>query len=189
MKQRIIYDNYNLDEMYDDCRSFLLEEYEPDEITEEEIWNLIFHENDLHWQDEHERLKEFFDGNGPWPRSSHVGRWNGRHAAGHVFTDFDEMFYKAAQDCDFCKIWDENGHFYIQCSHHDGTNTFEIKRITEKAAEMLDLWKYDYNDTRTERELYDIVWNCNLFSGLPHFAHTVYGCRKRENKCKTTISM
>ena len=179
-KERIIYNNYDLGGMFDVCRALLEETYKPEEITEEMIWAQVYTENEINWDDERVQLKEFFDGSGPWLLRGNVGRWDGSHAAGHVFTDFDEMFYQAAQDCDYFKIWDENGHFYLQCSHHDGTNTFEIKRITEKAAEMLELWKYDYNDTRTEKELHDIIWDCNFFSGLPHYVHNVYGCKKQE---------
>ena len=181
MKERIIFDNYNITEMFDECRALLEEEHDADEITDEMIWDQVYFENETIWADEHERLKDFFNHSGPWLIRGHVGRWTGRHAAGHVFTDFDEMFYKAAQDCDYWKIWDENGHLYLQCSHHDGTNTFEIKRITEKAAAMLDEWNYNFKDNRTEQEMHDTIWNCNFFSGLPHFAHTVYGCKRREN--------
>lgn len=179
-KERIIYNNYNLEEMYNDCREYLLEDHEPDEITDEMIWNEIYFQDRCNWEDEHERLKGWICGYHFMIRG-HVGRWNGRHAAGHVFKEFDEIFYKAVQDCDYWKIWDENGHLYLQCSHHDGTNIFEIKRITEKAVAMLDEWSYNIKDTRTEQEMHDIIWNCNFFSGLPHFAHKVYGCKRREN--------
>jgi hypothetical protein len=98
-----------------------------------------------------------------------VQRWNGNREAGYVFNDFDEMFYKAVADCDYIKIWDENGHFYIKCSHHDGTNIYEIKRINYKAYDFIDKWSYNWNDNRTEEEIHDIVWNSNFLSSLPHY--------------------
>ena len=30
------------------------------------------------------------------------------------------------------KRYDVNGHLYLNASHHDGTNRFEIKRLTER---------------------------------------------------------
>lgn len=183
MKERIIYNNYDLWEDYaDDARAFLAEDYPEEDITDNSIWDEIYFQDNLNWEDEHERLKDFFTGHGYFMIRGYVGRWNGRHAAGYVFNDFDDMFYKAVKDCDYIKMWDENGHFYLQCSHHDGTNLFEIKRINYKAYEFIDNWSYSWNDDRTEAEIHSIVWNSNFLSSLPHFAHTVYGCKKREGK-------
>lgn len=178
-KQRVIYNNYDLWKDYaDDVKENL-----SDEATENEIWEEIYFQDEINWSDEHEQLKTFFNNSGVWLIRGRVGRWDGQHAAGHVFTDFDEMFYTAIQDCQYWKIWDENGHFYLKCSHHDGTNFFEIKKLTGKAVDFLENWKYN-DDPRTEREVHNVVWYCNLFSALPHFAHNVYGCKKQAYKKK-----
>lgn len=183
MRERIIYNNYDLWEDYaDDARAFLAEEYPEEEITDNSIWDEIYFQDNINWEDEHERLKDFFTGNGYFMIRGYVGRWDGRHAAGYVFDDFDDMFYQAVKDCDYIKMWDENGRFYLKCSHHDGTNLFEIKRINQKAYEFIDNWSYSWDDDRTEAEIHSIVWNSNFLSSLPHFAHTVYGCKKREGK-------
>ena len=179
--ERIIYNNYNLWEDYsDDTRAFLAEENPEEEITDNSIWEEIYFQDNLNWEDEHKRLKDFFTGHGYFMIRGYMGRWDGRRAAGYVFDDFDDMFYKAVKDCDYIKLWDENGHFYLKCSHHDGTNLFEIKRINYKAYEFIDNWAYSWDDDRTEAEIHSIVWNSNFLSSLPHFAHTVYGCKKRE---------
>lgn len=183
MRERIIYNNYDLWEDYaDDARAFLAEEYPEEDITDNSIWEEIYFQDNINWEDEHEQLKDFFTGNGHFMIRGYVGRWDGRHAAGYVFDDFDDMFYKAVKDCDYIKMWDENGHFYLKCSHHDGTNLFEIKRISSKGYDFIDNWNYNYGDTRTEEKIHTIVWNSNFLSSLPHFAHTVYGCKKREGK-------
>lgn len=180
MKERIIYNSYDLWEDYaEDCREFLAEVYEDDEITDDMIWDKICAYDSIDWDDEHERLKEFFTGHGYFMIRGTVGRWDGSHAAGHIFNDFDEMFYEATRDCAYVKMWDEDGHFYLKCSHHDGTNLFEIKRITDKAYQFADNWSYNWDDKRTEAEIHDIIWDSNFLSSLPHYAHKVYGCRKR----------
>ena len=38
----------------------------------------------------------------------------------------------------------------------------------------------DIDVKRTEEKIHGMLWNCNLFTSLPHFAHKVYGCKKRE---------
>lgn len=183
MKERVIYNNYDLWEDYsEDVRDLLIEEYgyNPNEITDNIIWDEIYNQDRLNWDDEHERLKEFFTEHGYFMVRGYVDRWDGKYAAGAVFSDFDSMFYDAIKDCDYWKIWDENGHLYLKCSHHDGTNLFEIKQINYKAYDFIDKWNYNWDDPRTEEEIHNIVWCNNFYSGLPHFAHLVYGCKKYE---------
>lgn len=179
-KERIIYDNYDICTMFDDARAFLLEEHDEDEITDSLVWEEVYFQDSLNWEDENRRLTDFFTGHGFFLIRGYVGRWDGSWAAGAVFDNWIDMFRDATRDCDYCKIWDENGHFYLKCSHHDGTNLFEIKRISETGYRFIDNWAYNWVDPRTEREIHDIVWNSNFMSSLPHFAHTVYGCKKRE---------
>ena len=179
MKERVIYNNYDLWEDYAEEAKDKLE-FNEEEITDDRLWEEIYYSNDCDWEDEYERLKKFFTGHGYFMLRGYVERWNGKHAAGYIFNDFDDMFYKAVKDCDYIKIWDENGHFYIKCSHHDGTNIFEIKRINEKAYQFIDDWSYNWSDDRTEEEIHNTVWNSNFLSSLPHYAHAVYGCKKYE---------
>lgn len=179
-KERIIFDNYDVCQRYDDTRDFLLETHPEEEITDSMIWDQVSFHSSIYWENEHEALKDFFTGDNYFMLRGYVGRWDGSHAAGYVFNDFDDMFYQAVKDCEYWKLWDENGHFYFQCSHHDGTNLFEIKRINSKGYDFIDTWNYNYEDTRTEEEIHTIVWNSNFLSGLPHYAHTIYGYPKRE---------
>lgn len=179
-KQRLIYDNYDLWETYSqDAREYLEENHKPEEITDSMIWDEIYFQDRVNWEDELENLKQWFVGY-RFLLCGTVGRWNGSFAAGTVFDDFEKTFYEAIRDCDYWKIWDENGHLYIKCSHHDGTNFFEIKRITERGCNLLEKWEYDYDDPRTEEQIHWTIWNNNFYSALPHFAHNMYGCRKRE---------
>ena len=55
---------------------------------------------------------------------------------------FNVLFVEFFKDCAYVKIWDENGHLYLTCSHHDGTCHFEIKEITDEGYEYYDRWNY-----------------------------------------------
>jgi hypothetical protein len=181
MKERVIYNNYDLWEQYaDDMRDWLIdsEQYTADEITDDILCTAIYDEARAVWEDERSRLIEFFGNNGYFMLRGAVRRWNGSFGVGLIFDNFDDMFYTVTEDCDYFKMWDENGHFYLKCSHHDGTNIFEIKRINQKAVDFIENWKYS-NDPRTQEEIHTAVWNSNFLSSLPHYAHTVYGCKKR----------
>ena len=100
-KERIIYDNYDVCTMFDDARAFLLEGHEEDEITDSMVWEEVSFQDSLNWQDENERLTDFFTGHGFFLIRGFVGRWNGNFAAGAVFDNWKSMFYDAAKDCDY----------------------------------------------------------------------------------------
>lgn len=91
-----------------------------------------------------------------------------------------EEIYKAAKDCDYVYIYDENGHFYLRCYHHDGSKYYEIKKVTEKGIKYLENWEHNWNDKRTEENIHDRIME--RYSTLPHFAHNVYGCPRVEYK-------
>lgn len=176
-KTCVIYDNYDLWEDYkNDAMEFLKSEYPELYITDTELWNEIYFYDECNWKNEKIRLKDFFTGHGYFLLMGYNEYWNGKYAAGYLFNDFEDMFYKAVKDCDYWKFWDENGHFYFKCSHHDGTNIYEIKRVSEKGYNFIDNWNYNYNDKRTEEEIHSIVWNSNFLSSLPHYAKNIYGC-------------
>lgn len=183
--ERVIYDNYNLYNNYSDETIIeILEEdgYEKEEITESMIFDRRDALNDEDWELGKECLKEFFlDYTGKWIMTGNLGLWDGKHPAGIVFDTFDDFFYKATSDCLYWKFWDENGHLYFQCSHHDGTNCFEIKQMTERGEKYLENWEYgDWDDKRTKRDIHDRIMK--VYSRLPRFAEKVYGCKRYEYK-------
>ena len=73
-----------------------------------------------------------------------------------------------------------NGHFFLQCSHHDGTNLYEIKKVTEKGISYYENWGSSIfsSDQRTEQEILTRIMN--RYSTLPHYVHIMYGCPKVE---------
>lgn len=178
-QERTIYNNYNL---WEDCLEDAKETLIANGIenpTEEEIWEEIYFIDSINWEEEKERLVEFFKNN-TWILQGYTGRWDGNYKGGFIFTDFEEMFDRATKDCGYIHIYDENGHLFLKCSHHDGTNLYEIKKVTEKGINYIDRWEYDWNDKRTEGYVHNKVMK--RYSILPHFAHMVYGCPKVEYK-------
>lgn len=179
MEERIVYNNYDVWNDYGEAARENLSENGNADPSENEIWEEIYFLSGLHWEDEEAELQRFFKGS-RWLAVGALGLWTGRHAAGDVFDSFEDFFYKAIKDCDFWKIWDENGHLFLKCSHHDGTNFFEIKRLSERGERVLEAWENNWNDPRSEEELHNNLWRCNLYTSLPHYAHAVYGCPKKE---------
>ena len=178
-KKRIIYSNYNLDELFDDARQEVIDRGE--EPTETAIWNEIYEMDNLNWEEEKERLTDFFEG-GKWIAMGTCGRWNGTFPAGLVFTDFMEFFNKLSRDCDYYEFSDINGHFHVRTSHHDGDYNFEIRKLTPAGIRFLDNWSQSFSDNRPEREIHKRLME--KYSVLPHFVHNVYGCPKTEYETK-----
>ena len=178
---RIIYNNYDLWETYpdEDIKEMLIENgCEEDDITDEMIWRERYDLSSLDWEASKYDLEQFFLNNGnKWMIFGEIGRWDGIYKAGTMFDTFEEFFYEAAKDCDYWKFYDENGHLYLTCSHHDGTCHYEIKEVTDKGIEYLENWEYgSWSDKRTEEYVHTQIFN--RYSRLPRFAEKVYG-RKR----------
>ena len=173
-KTRVIYNNYDLWENEEAAREYLAENG-IENPTDDQIWDELYYEDEMEWDAAKEELENFFDGK-TWILVGEAGRWNGSYSVGTIFDDFMKMFYEAARDCDYIKIYDENGHFYLNCSHHDGSNFYEIKQITERGLAYYDNWENNWDDKRTEEYIHNQIME--KYSTLPHFAHKVYGCKK-----------
>ena len=183
-KSRTIYNNYSLWENYPDeeLKAMLIEggHYETeDEITDEVLWKERYLYDECDWDMARTELMSFFRNNGnKWMLFGEVGRWDGVYQAGTLFEPFDDFFYEATKDCDYIHFYDENGHLYLTCSHHDGTCHYEIKEVTDKGIKYLENWEYDWDDKRTEEYVHTQIFN--RYSRLPRFAERIYGCPKVE---------
>ena len=173
-KQRIIYDNYSpwttypddvLKEMAIDCE--WVDSY--NEITADMLHEWRSEQMEEDWALEWERLCELF-GSETVVFWGSIGRWYGTYQGGRV-GDFMELFNKVTESCDYWKVWDENGHLFLKCSHHDGDNMFEIKMVSKRGRKYLNNWMYSLDDKRSEGYVYEQIFK--RYSTLPRFAQIV----------------
>lgn len=172
-KERIIYSNYDLWERYSED---IIETIE-DEYSEYDVWNTIYDIDADDYSDELDRMKDFFS-DGTYIIFGSIGRWDGDRTGFDVFCDFDDAYNKAIKDCEYIKIYDVNGHFYIECSHHDGTNFYEIKKLTDAGVNYYENWEYNWNDKRSNSYIKEKL--VNKYSVLPRYAEKVYGCKRTD---------
>lgn len=144
-----------------------------DEVTDDMIWDEMHLLEEMYWDDFSYELKHFFDKGNAWLLTGTLGLWDGSCKGGFIFKTFNE-FCKCLKDCDYIEITDDKGHLKIKCSHHDGTNYFEIKHISDFGWEWYNNHCYDFYD----EELHTKMWNNNFMTSLPHFARDVYGCKE-----------
>ena len=181
-KERIIFNNYDPYEIYPDeeLREMAVEcgwVDEDEEITNEMVMQWRDEEMESDWEDAKESLIDYF-GSKTVGFFGEIGLWHGVYKAGKI-GDFYDLFCKAVADCDYWKFYDINGHLYLTCSHHDGTNCFEIKQLTKNGRVYLNNWLYG-DDNRTEIHVHDQIFK--RYSKLPRFAQNVYGCKARETE-------
>lgn len=171
--KRTLFDNYDIDTYLDIAKESI--EYNGiNDASEEEVWQYA---GDLEREDFTNtmgELKSFFEDKTVMFTGA-VGRWCGNHT-GFDVGDFDDLFEQYTKDCEYFDIYDDNGALYIRCSHHDGTNLFQVLTLTNKGIRTFEDWqdyagKYaDCNDG----DIHKILLNRKL-SHVPHVAKKVYG--------------
>lgn len=173
--ERIIYNNYDLYEKYTDeeLTQIAVEDgYTLDEIDDELLTNLRYDADAIDYETAKHELDYFF-GDKEVIFFGTLGLWYGRCAGGKT-GKFNELFNAAIADCDYIKIYEKNGHLYLECSHHDGTNEFEIKLINERGKQYLENWEYGpYTDKRTLEDVHRAI--VKRYSVRPQFCKTVWG--------------
>lgn len=177
MKNReiTVYDNYYSYDREKELREFLFEEYaekygwtSPDEIPDERVWNEIDFQDHEHWCDVKDELQSLFSEN-VYLLTGTCGRWNGPAQGGKFIRSVNDLL-SCVQHLDCIRIYDKGGHLYIHGSHHDGSDDYELKRLTRKGYELADL-----NCFAHDRRLHNTIMTCNFYSALPRYAQKVYG--------------
>lgn len=174
---RVLYSNYDVSEIYKEAWEDYIktEEIPEEEVTDEKMWDFCYQEDEWAWDEFKKTLFDFFEDKEVIFVGT-LGLWDGQHLGGNI-GDFKELYCKAVKDCDYVEFTDENGHLYLRCSHHDGTNNFEIKIVTDKGYEYYDRWLYSgSSDTRAEEYVHKQIMK--KYSRLPHLAHRNFGFKK-----------
>lgn len=184
--ERVLFDNYETyrEEEWADARESLFEFFgeengweTADDVPDNDVYDEISFQHESWWEDASDELKQFMKENGPMLVVGSLGLWYGNCRGGKLCEDFRDLS-GAWEDCGYIKIWDENGHLYIMCSHHDGTNSYECKLLTEKGRQYAEDHAWDMEDS----ELHAKLWNDSHYTVLPHYAHKMWGCKKIQYK-------
>lgn len=183
-KQRVIYSNYNLYEQLsdEDIREMWLEngtytEEEIEDLSDETYWQERYWYDEEEWEIAKELLERVFSDDELIVFGA-VGRWNGVFDGGFVCSGLDEVLERCTQDCNYIEFYDENGHLFLHCTHHDGSCLFEIKRLTEEGYNYYNNWNYNWEDQRPDSYIHEQL--AKRYSRLFRIAEKEWGCPKRE---------
>lgn len=171
MKREIVlYDNTNLYEHEEEVRNDLFFQYAqdydwqlpgdvPDKMVEEEI-NF---RDEMDWLDLRFRLENMLS-NGHFLLVGYCGRWNGRADGGKFISSYSELM-SCLNHLVGMRFTDIDGHLIIDGYHHDGSDRYELKKLTSKG-----ILYADRNYFANDRHLHETIMNCNFYSRLPRLA-------------------
>lgn len=173
-KETILYDSYYSEEKVTDARQYLFDEYaaeekwnSPQDVPDYRIFREIELQDDIAWDEIKLDLEILFRSD-YFLLTGYCGTWHGNMEGGKFINTLPELLSVIPHLDDF-RIIDRNGHLIIEGSHHDGSDRYELKRLTRKGYELA-----NSNYFANTRELHNTIMKNNLFSGLPHFAQKVY---------------
>ena len=174
-KEIILYDSYYSTEKYDGVKEDLFDQYAkeekwktPDDIPDYRIFQEIELLDDTAWEDIKYELITLLK-KGCYLLTGYCGTWHGNMEGGKFINNLDDLLSVLQHLNDF-RIIDRNGHLIIEGSHHDGSDRYELKRLTRKGYELANC-NYFAND----RRLHKTIMKNNFFSALPRFAKLIYG--------------
>ena len=99
----------------------------------------------------------------------YFGSWHGEIEGGTFIRSFND-FLSCIEHLEYIRFYDVNGHFYIHGSHHDGSDDYELKMLTNKGYEYAESKSFD-----CDKWVHKAIKYCNFYSALPYFAKKVYG--------------
>lgn len=119
---------------YEEYKDYMVEmDEEVHEDNSTEFWNWVNRMIDCEYEDLFANLKYSGINDTPCVILGHVGLWDGRHEiVPIVFDNITDAIHKAFGSCDYHKIIVENGIINVYSYHHDGCNTFEIRKFNKK---------------------------------------------------------
>ena len=163
-KERVFWDsdtfNWDEQEMIDNYREAFdideTEEVDMDKVRDFADWTNLNYLSDLDY--EFDRYDNRTGLPSVYVIVAQIGRWNGVFDGGKVVYGLKNAIHMCFED--YNKIYQEGKMLKVKAVHHDGTNFFKIKQLTEKG--------YDYymknEPWMNDRELHERLFNDSHYS-------------------------
>ena len=167
-KKNIIYSSDPYDFNEDEMRESWLESAEAndweipeDGPSDDEIWQEWYDQNERDW-DDIEWEVECHDERGSYLIIASLGLWNGRFDGGKII---DGYLTEAIRACfeDYNKVYWQDKNLKVEAIHHDGTNHFIIKKLTDRGIEFYNNHEWEMDDRTMHQKLFKDA----------HYSHSV----------------
>ena len=166
----VLFNNYDFSEKYDSAREWLFTTHQDDfdwesedDIPEKMILDEMSFLEDSEWAYFRSKCEELL-ADGDCLLTGVCGRWNGPARGGKFIRSFSDLL-NCIEHLDYLKIIDRNGHLIIEGCHHDGSNSYEIKKHTRRGQEYARQYGYAHDEN-----LHATIMNLNFYSKLPKLA-------------------
>lgn len=161
---KVIYTDNPYDFNEEEIRQSLINSRGNEDPSDSDCWDEWYCQCEWEWEDVSEEAKQ---DKGYYIIVGTLGLWNGNFKGSCLIRG---NLLDAIRKCleDYNRIYMYNKKLYIEATHHDGTNSFIIKKLTEKGVEYLN--KYEW-------EMYDAELNQRLFKDSHYSRHVDYFSR------------
>ena len=121
---------------------------EPVEEDSDAYWDVAGYLRNWDWEDFKDNVKYSSLNNEQFLITGTLGLWNGSPT---IIPVLENSLEEAINRCISGSTMDievefDNGHLNVYCSHHDGTNCFEIYRLSYLGKKEVEKEKYYYQD-------------------------------------------
>ena len=147
---KVIYTDNPYDFNEEEIRQDLIDLEENEDPSIEDCWKAWDWQNELNWDDVSYEAKQ---DKGSYIIMGTLGLWNGKVGGSCLIKG---TLLDAIQKCleDYNRIYMHGRKLHVEAVHHDGTNIFIIKKLTEKGEEYLENHDYDMNDAKMNQILF-----------------------------------
>ena len=145
-------------------------EWHDEEPTDEQLWNYIYEDIQSAFEDFAYSMKHFMDGK-TFVLIGTLGLWDGTYHVGAIVRGWDDLIDKMSMSGSYdMSFEDVAGKLIITQSHHDGTNIFEMRELTDKGIKKVDA---SYG---VDKDLIDALGNIKCYTKNANYAKVVWGC-------------
>ncbi len=174
-KEIIFFDSTDDSKLFDDMREFLFDAYAQEngwktkaDIPEEYVWNEVC----CHLHNEYTDFINEFDHYLTCNVCILQGvcvRWNGPMDCGSFIRSYEDI-RSGIDHLEYIKFYEKNGHFYIEGSHHDGYDKYELRQLTAKGIALAERHWF-----AQDRQLHNKIMQNSNYSRRAMVARTIYG--------------
>ena len=120
--------------------------------SDDDLWQEWYDQNERDWDDIEGEVR-CHDERGSYLIIASLGLWNGRFDGGKIINGYLTRVIRACFE-DYNKVYWQDKNLKVEATHHDGTNYFIIKKLTDRGIEFYNNHYYDYDDRTMHQKLF-----------------------------------
>lgn len=131
-KEFLLFSNYPDSKYFEETRAFMVEELDL-EPSDQDVLDQIRFDEEIQWDGLKYELKNNTQAQQPCVVTGQLGLWHGNVTIEpKVFDNIYGAVMACVHNMDYITIKQINGYIEVNCTHHDGTNVFEIHLLNNK---------------------------------------------------------